>query len=84
MARVVGWIGVVLHLAVGVLPYAVSGLVAPVWAYPVLYVLWGALLVVAVRAARRSSPWALVVPVVAVAVWLAVISFGGAVLGWTA
>jgi hypothetical protein len=84
MARVAGWLGVALHLVVGVVPYAVSGLVAPAWVYPVLYLLWAALLVVAVRLARRGSGRALLVPVAAVVLWLAVISFGEAVLGWTA
>lgn len=88
MRRWAGWIGIALHVAVGVLPYAASGLVAPPWAYVVLYALWGALLAVAVRLVRadagRRAAWALLVPVAAVAVWVAVISLGAAALDWTA
>ena len=44
---------------------------APLWGIALLYLIWFALLVVAV-------------PVAEIVVWFVVISFGGAVLGWTA
>jgi hypothetical protein len=81
---IVGVLGLVLHLATGVFPYAASGLVAPIEGYVVLYALWLGLLVVAVRLFRARNPFVLLVAPASVAVWLAVISFGGAVLGWTA
>ena len=79
--------GVVLHLAVGVFPYAASGLVTPVWGYVVLYACWIALAVVLVRLLRGPSRRPLLapaVPLVALAWWFAFVSAGGAFLGWTA
>lgn len=88
MRRWAGWIGIALHVGVAVVPYGVSGLVAPAWAYVLLYALWAALLAVAVRLVRadagRRAAWALLVPAAAVAVWVAVISLGAAALDWTA
>ena len=84
--KVLAVVGIGLHLFVGVFPYAASGLIAPLWGIAVLYVVWLGLLAVAVQLVRtrervRFTP---IVPVVAIAVWIAVISLGGAVLGWTA
>ena len=41
-------LGFVLHVLIGAVPYAVSGLVAPLWGVAVLWMSWLALLVVAV------------------------------------
>lgn len=80
-----GVAGVVLHVGTGVFPYAASGLLAPPWAYVVLYGVWTGLLVVAVRLFRTDRrPWTLLVPVASIVAWIAIISLGGAVLGWTA
>lgn len=80
-------VGAVLHLAVGVFPYAASGLVVPVWGVVVLYGCWLALAVVLVRLLRgpaRRPLLAPAIPVVAIAVWFAFVSLGGALLDWTA
>lgn len=83
--KVLAGIGIALHLLAGVFPFAASGLIAPLWGVVVLYLWWLALLAVAVRFVRTRR-WRLVlaVPFVAVAGWFALMSFGGAVLGWTA
>ncbi len=81
---VVAWSGLVLLLAVGVFPYASSGLVAPPEGVLLLWALWVALLVVALRWRTRRPLWVPVIPVVGLGLWFAVISLGGALLGWTA
>lgn len=74
--------GVLLHLVVGFF-YLVSGLVAPLWALAVLWLIWIGLAVLMWR--WRSSPFrVLATPFVAAAIWWAVITFGDVVLGWTA
>ena len=64
--------------------YAASGLVAPWWAVVLLLVLW---LVLFVVACRWWTPHPRRVPLVAVAavlLWFALVTAGGAWLGWTA
>ena len=85
--KVAATVGVVLHLAVGVFPYAASGLIVPVWGVVVLSGCWVALAVVLVRLLRgptRRPLLAPAIPLVAIAVWLAFISLGAAQFGWTA
>ena len=85
--KIAAVIGVVLHLAVGVFPYAASGLVVPVWGIVVLYGLWLALAAVLVRLLRgpnRRPIVAPVVPLVALAVWFAFVTAGEVLLDWTA
>lgn len=83
--KVFAVVGIALHLLAGVFPFAVSGLIAPLWGIVVLYALWLALLAVAVWLVRTGRlRLVLVVPFAAVVAWFAVMSFGGAVLGWTA
>jgi hypothetical protein len=83
LALIAGWIGLLAHLPVGIW-YLSSGLVAPVWAVALLLVIWLALLALAIYLLRTRPAWALVVPVLAVAIWLAVLTAGGEWLGWTA
>jgi hypothetical protein len=83
VARVLGWIGIVGHVVVLYL-YAISGLAVPVWALGVLLVIWVGLLLLAISLLRTRPAWTLLVPVGAVAIWLAVVSAGDAWLGWTA
>jgi hypothetical protein len=64
--------------------YLASGLVAPPWAVGVLLALWALMLVLSIRWFRRRPFVVLAMPLVAAAVWLAVIGAGGAWLGWTA
>jgi hypothetical protein len=83
--RVFAGVGIALHLLAGVFPFAVSGLIAPLWGVVVLYAMWLAMLGVAVQLARTGRlRLVLAVPFAAVVAWFAVMSFGGAVLGWTA
>jgi len=76
-------IGILGHLAAGVW-FAASGLVAPGWAVAGLLVVWAGLSVVLWRLARRRSAWAIGIPVLDALIWLAVVSLGDALLGWTA
>lgn len=76
-------IGFGTHAVMGFL-VAVSGLVAPLWGVGVLAAAWLAGLVVALRTWRNRMYNPLLVAVAMGVVWIAVISFGDAVLGWTA
>lgn len=80
VAAAVGALGLL-----AVLPFYVSsGLVAPLWAIIVLLGIWAALAICAYRWFTRR-PWVvLVLPVVAVAIWFAVLTLGEQVLGWQA
>ena len=60
--------------------YMASGLMAPLWAIVLLGVWWVLLTYVGVRLVQRRS---YLVPLVAVATWFGVMTFGEAVLGWT-
>ena len=82
-ADVLGWLGVVLHAAVGLL-YLVSGLVVPAYGVLFLWALWAGLLVVALRLLRDQPSRTPVVPAVAAGLWLAIVHLGGVLLGWTA
>ncbi len=64
--------------------YAGSGLVAPWWGVVLLLAVWASLLVVGFAwwtPHPRRLPW---LPVVAIVLWFAAVSAGGAWLGWTA
>jgi len=65
-------------------PYAASGLVAPWWAVGVLLALWLVMLVVTCRWFMPYPKRTLVLPVLALVVWIGVISAGGVFLDWTA
>jgi hypothetical protein len=82
-ARVIGWLGLVLHLAL-FFWYVASGLVAPGWAVVTLLAFWVALLVVAIRLRRRRPLWTPLVPLVGLLVWVSAISAGERWLDWTA
>lgn len=85
--KVAAVVAAVLHLAVGVFPYAASGLLVPVWGIVVLYALWLGLAVVLVRLLRgdrRRPLLAPLVPVAAIAVWFAFVTAGEVLLDWTA
>jgi hypothetical protein len=81
--RVVAIIGIVAHVAVGYL-YLAAGLVAPLYGIVVFWLLWVALLALAIRLLRRHPLWTLAVPFVAAGVLLGGITLGEALLGWTA
>ena len=85
--RVAAVVGVVLHLAVGVFPYAASGLVTPVWGYVVLYAVWLALAFVLIRllgGPNRRPIVAPAIPLAALAFWFAFVTAGEVLLDWTA
>jgi hypothetical protein len=76
----VGMIG----MAAAFFLYAASGLVAPVWGLTVLMFVWLVLFVTACRWWTPHPRWVPLLPVVAVVLWFAAITAGGAWLGWTA
>ena len=86
-ARVASLVGAGLAMAalavIGVF-YAAAGLVAPLWAVVALMILWGMLVVLGIRWFRRMPLRVLPLPIVAVLVWLCVITLGEQLLGWTA
>lgn len=84
VGRVASWLGMAGHLVTLVPFYVSSGLVAPVWAIAVLFVVWLALFAVAVWAIVRGSAWGLLVPVASMAIWWSALTAGETFLGWTA
>jgi len=80
---VLGFVGIAAHLVVGYF-YLVAGLVTPVYGLVVLWILWLALLAVAIWMLRRHPLWVLAVPLVALGILVGVTAFGGAFLGWSA
>lgn len=82
-ANLWAFVGMVAMAAVFFL-YAVSGLVAPLWGVVLLLLIWVALFVLCVRWWTPHPGRLPFVAAVAVVVWFAVISAGGAWLGWTA
>lgn len=81
--QVAGWIGLAGLLPV-LLLYAVSGLVAPLWAVIGLVVVWVVLLVAGIRLRRRQPLRVLLLPILGFAIWFGVVSLGELLLGWTA
>jgi len=82
-ARVIGWLGLILHLAL-LIWYVASGLLAPGWAVAILLVIWAALLVVAIQLLRRRPLLTPLVPMVGFIVWVSAITAGETWLNWTA
>lgn len=76
--------GAVLHLLVAVFPLSASGLVAPLWAIVVLYLAWAAIGIVFWRASRTRPAWMLLAAPALLVAWVAVLTLGDRVLGWTA
>lgn len=64
--------------------YAASGLVAPWWAVVGLLVVWVLLFVVAAAWWSLHPRWVPGLAVAAVVFWFAVVTAGGAFLGWNA
>jgi hypothetical protein len=80
---VLGFIGIAAHLVVGYL-YLAAGLVTPLYGLIALWVVWAALLAVAIWMLRRHPLWILAVPLVALGILVGVTALGGALLGWSA
>jgi len=71
-----------LHLLV-LWPYAASGLLAPGWAVVALLGVWALLGAVALAVHRRWGGASALVPLLALGAWLAALTLGGSLLGWT-
>ena len=82
--RVLGWLGVGLHCTVVAIFYFAALLIAPMYAVYSLWVLWFALLALALHLVPRRPAAALGVPFLALILWYAVMAAGGALLSWTA
>jgi len=64
--------------------YLAGGLIAPVWAVGVLLLTWLSLFVLGIKWFAKHPYRVLLLPFAAAAIWFAVMSAGGAFLGWTA
>ena len=73
----------VLHLFV-LWPYSASGLVAPGWAVLALLALWVLLGGAAYAVHRRWGAVSALVPLLAMVLWVVVLTTGEQLLGWTA
>jgi hypothetical protein len=82
--RILGLVGLLLYVATGLFPFAVSGLVAPLWGIAVLYIGWLLGLWLTIRLYQRRSAWALAMPVAAFAFWWVVVTIGETAFDWTA
>ena len=76
-ATEIAWIALVVHLILGVVPFAGSGLVLDDGWRWAMWALWVAGLAVTVLLLRRRSPWAPAVPLGCLLVWLVVVSAVG-------
>ena len=77
------WVGAA-GMLVALWFYGFVGLVAPWWAVPLMILLWVVLSVIARQNAATRPGVTLVMPVVALALWFAIVFAGGAWFGWTA
>ncbi len=83
MMQMVRWVSLVLFGGVGFL-YGFSGLIAPGWVVPLLWIVWLTHLFIVIRQWRRRQ-WVVVsAPLLSWFIWAAVILSGEAFLGWTA
>ena len=82
-ALILGFVGIAAHLVVGYF-YLAAGLVAPLYGIVIFWILWAALLGLAIWLVRRHPLWILAIPIVAVGVLFGGIALGGALLGWSA
>jgi hypothetical protein len=77
------WVGAA-GLLIALWFYGFVGLVAPWWVVPLMLLLWVALAVIAWQSAESRPGVSLAMPVVAMALWFAIVYAGGAWWGWTA
>jgi hypothetical protein len=82
-ALVLGFVGIAAHLVVGYF-YLAAGLVVPLYGIIIFWVLWAALLGLAIWWLRRHPVWILAIPIVAAGILFGGIALGEAVLGWSA
>lgn len=79
---VLAGLGMAALLVVFVVLYLPAGLMVPLGGLIVLWILWAGLAAVGVWWFQRRPLWVLALPVVAVVLWYAIVSAGGAFLGW--
>jgi hypothetical protein len=77
------FIGIAGMACTGFLNFA-SGLVAPPWGVVVLCTVWLMMLVLSIKWFMTHPLRVLVMPVISLAIWFGLITFGDIVLGWTA
>jgi len=77
------WVGAA-GMLVALWFYGFVGLVAPWWAVPLMLALWVGLSVVAWQNAANRPAVSLTMPLVALALWFAIVWAGGAWFDWTA
>jgi hypothetical protein len=63
--------------------YLASGLLAPLYAIILLWIVWLVLLAVLIALWRRRPWWSLIVPPVALGLWYVTLTLGEQLLGWT-
>jgi hypothetical protein len=80
--RSAAWLGLSLH-GLLVVPYLLSGLLAPLWAVGVLWTVWTALLIVALGQRRKRPLLVALTPVIGLGTWIAALWAGTALLGWS-
>lgn len=80
----VALLAVASYLVLGFFPYLVSGLVVPPAAVAVLLCCWALGLLATARLARRRPLLTPLAVVAALVFWLAFVSLGSALFGWTA
>ncbi len=80
LLRVVGYAAL---LAVGIFPFAATGLLAPLWAVAVAWVMWFGTAVLTWRTSRRRPRLTPLVPLTAAAAWYVFILAAAAVFSWT-
>ena len=84
LARVLGVLGFLFHLAVGVMFYLPAGLIAPLYGIAFLGLCWILMLGIAIKLWPRSPQLIVLVPLAAFLWWSLVIWAGESFLGWTA
>ena len=82
--RVVVALAAALHLGIAVFPLSASGLVAPGWYLALTALLWTGGAAAVWRLARSSPRRAWLAPVLVLLLWVAGITVGEQLLGWTA
>jgi hypothetical protein len=82
--RAAAWVALLAHVAFGVFPYALTGLLAPPWGVAVVYGFWVALLGLGLLLFRVRPAWSLAVPFAALIGWIVILSIGNVWFGWTA
>ena len=82
-ALLLGFLGIAGHVFVGYF-YLAAGLVTPLYGLIIFWILWAALLGLAIWMLRRHPVWILAIPIVAAGILFGGMALGGALLGWSA